>query len=341
MRRFLIFFALTSALVLLPAACLSVYFQPLDGDLTRIGAYAERDFGWNAPHPVINIHKNGKSMTDPDILVLGDSFSEHNIWQSILSDQLHKKILSFRIDQVGCINGWLEYALNQSTAKTVVLETVERNFLDRMLNLDCKDGNFHPFELAATTSALTRPNWPPELRVNQTFQVAINTLKMTANPNLTLNGNVVNATIKPACAKFSNRHADRILYYPVDRDKLRWPPEEQARAISNVMRLQQRFTGQGKKLVFIVVPDKLSVYQDCLLADPDRTARKRVNIIQTLIASGANTPDLLHQFQQQIGVTVDLYNPNNTHLSESGYLSMARQIAPLFDGRPTAIPAAE
>src|SRR5205085_9650327 len=40
------------ALALIPAWALfaiGVYLEPVWGDLTRIGSYAERDFGWNKP----------------------------------------------------------------------------------------------------------------------------------------------------------------------------------------------------------------------------------------------------------------------------------------------------
>ncbi|MGZ3159791.1 MAG: hypothetical protein ACXU7H_11950, partial [Burkholderiaceae bacterium] len=56
---------------------LSLFFEPflpLVGDLTRVGNYAEKDFGWHTPKPILQIEENGPQIADPDVLVLGDSF---------------------------------------------------------------------------------------------------------------------------------------------------------------------------------------------------------------------------------------------------------------------------
>src|SRR3569623_1607928 len=79
LRRYLLYFSATVFSILLLTACLGLIFEPfepLTGDLTRFGIYAEIDFGWHAPQPVIQIAANGRAITNPDILVLGDSFSK-------------------------------------------------------------------------------------------------------------------------------------------------------------------------------------------------------------------------------------------------------------------------
>lgn len=45
-------------LVVLPVAglfALGVYLQPLSGDLTRLGYFSEREFGWNSPQVFFRI----------------------------------------------------------------------------------------------------------------------------------------------------------------------------------------------------------------------------------------------------------------------------------------------
>jgi hypothetical protein len=137
---------------------------------------------------------------------------------------------------------------------------------------------------------------------------------------------VVNAPLKNHCANFSNRRADRILYFVKDENKLKWQSDDMNQAVANALKIQQQFLASGKQFILVVAPDKLSVYQDCLLNDSDLANRKRVGITQLLIAAGVNTPDLLRPFSESSKYITDLYRPNDTHLSESGFVLMAEKL---------------
>src|SRR3569833_1657581 len=107
MRRYLLYFSATVFSILLLTAFLGLIFEPfepLTGDLTRIGYYAEKDFGWNAPQPVFQNAANGKAITFLDILVIGDSYSKDNVWQSVFAANTHQQIQSFETAHVGCIS---------------------------------------------------------------------------------------------------------------------------------------------------------------------------------------------------------------------------------------------
>src|SRR3990172_13371462 len=107
------------------AVPLSIYFEPISGDLTRIGHWSERDFGWNKPQPAVYVHANGTSISNPQVVVLGDSFSHPNIWQSYLAEFLHLEILSFQYQDVGCVDNWLHWLTETSypRMRTVVIQT--------------------------------------------------------------------------------------------------------------------------------------------------------------------------------------------------------------------------
>ncbi len=331
MRRYLLILAGPVLVVFLPLAPLSILFEPLSGDLTRIGAYAERDFGWNAPQPVIHINANGGSISKPEVLVLGDSFSRSNEWQSVLATKASAATLSFHYTQIGCIPNWIEYALSQQSARTVVIEAVERDFIRDFIDLqECRSDRPIPFELSPAESAAERVKWPPKLRLEYAYRTAFHTVEMNFSNNRLTAGSVVNAPLKSNCAKFSNRRADRLLYFGADEAKSRWQQDDIDRAISNVRRIQRLFEDHGKKFIFIVVPDKSSAYRDCLLNDTDVKAGRQVNITQALIAAGVNTPDLLSVFRAKVNEVVDLYRPNDTHLSEAGFILMAEQIERYF-----------
>lgn len=329
MRRYLVIFFTPVLLIVILMAFMSIISGPVSGDLTRIGRWAERDFGWNAPQPVIKTNYNGKSVINPDIVVLGDSFSRRNLWQSVLSAKQNKSTLSFHYLQVNCPSNWIQYSLNESpSAKVVIIETLERAFLDVFRDLHaCRKKPPIPFESLPMETSATRADWPPMFSISYALRTTINTLKMNSNIGIPVRGSqVVNAPIKNNCANFSSRRNDRLLYLADNEDKLRWDRDELNRAISNVAKVQKMFAEHGKKFILIVIPDKLSVYQDCLLNDSHLEERKRVDVTNLLINSGVNTPDLLRPFKENIRKIVDLYLPDDGHLSESGYILLANEL---------------
>ena len=192
--------------------------------------------------------------------------------------------------------------------------------------------------MSSETRGAARPTRPPEFHVLRTFHITVNAVKTAIKPDAVVRGGSINAPIDSSCANFSNRRADRLLYYPDDERKLRWNPDDQARAVAKAIQIQQSFAARGKTLIFVVVPDKLTVYQDCLRNDPEREARKRINVTAALIHAGSNTPDLLQAFRENAAKITDLYYPNNTHLSTSGYLFMAEKLVPFFAEKPDTVP---
>ena len=106
-------------MLLLAAVGLSMYFKPLSGDLTRIGKWAERDFGPTLMQESPVIRPNAAALTHQQILVLGDSFSHPNIWQSYLFESSMLETLSFEFKDVGCIDN-LQYNIGQLYSFTIL-----------------------------------------------------------------------------------------------------------------------------------------------------------------------------------------------------------------------------
>ena len=327
MRRYLIVFASISLVIVGFAAILSYYFGRLDGDLTRIGSYSERDFGWTAKQPVLDVMSNGQNVTQPDVLVLGDSFSAGNIWQSVVSKNTGYRTQSFLYDNVGCLDNWFKFALAHDTARIIVVESVERNFLRRFRkNENCLNFTPLPFELLPKQTVETRASEPPELYIWHSFETAFNTLKMHWAGQKRLATKVINVPVVSSCANLSNRRADRLLYYPEDQSKLDWVPQDISTAVSNALAMQRMARDHGKTLIFVLVPDKLSVYGQCILPGIEPNLARMPNTAELLRVAGADIPDLLEFFRAEMRRTTDLYFPNNTHLSWAGYSLMARQI---------------
>lgn len=274
------------------------------------------------------------------MLVLGDSFSEGNVWQSVVSARSGHTTLTYTYDPIACPSSWLDYALAQPGAKTVIVEIVERLFVGRYAKMErCRADPPLAHEVRRYETQAMRATWPPALHLSYTFQTALNTWKMRHTPGQFRSGKVINTPLKPGCAAFSSLRADRLLYYTRDNLKLAWTAQDLADAVANIKKVQDEFAAHGKTFIFVLVPDKSSTYRDCLADDKDSEARKRVNTTQALLAAGVTTPDLMHAFQENANRITDLYLPDNTHLSPAGYILMAGQIEPLLPPVRTAYAA--
>lgn len=306
---------------------LALHLDPVVGDLTRIGRWSENDFGWNAPQPVIDIAENGRAITRPDIVVLGDSFSVSNYWQSALSLKTGKKILTYWYDDVGCIENWIAWAREHPVADLVIVQVVERNFVDWFRNVaPCRAGAPLPAEVPSGRTASHRPTWPPTLDIKYLFLTALNSIHMTLRPHAAItHGDVVNIPIRPGCASFSHRRSTRLLHYIHDLRGMRWTDEDIGEAVGNVRRFKETVTRAGKKFLFVVIPNKLSVYQKCL---DDRSHIRFPDLTRRLREAGIETPDLQNVFAGNVDRIVDLYYPDNTHWSTRGYQLAAETIAP-------------
>jgi hypothetical protein len=319
MRKYICQFFIAFLYIFIPTSIYSWWVEPLHGDLTRMGRWSEHDFGPNADQPVIQVEASGKFISNPDILVLGDSFSASNLWQSVLSREQKKTIKTSNYNG-NCIPNWINYSITQSTSSIVIIQSVERNIIS-IFNLiaPCSEADTAFMEVASSSSNSHRPGWPLALDFSYLSATAINTLKLNfSNEGFTKSKLTVNEPLINDCALFSNRRNDRLLYYLPDDNKLRWTEKEIEDSISNILKIQKTVEESGKKFIFIVAPDKSTTYRKCSRAiDTDSVAP---NINQLLIEAGVNAPDMSGQFRSKIGDVIDLYDPNNTHWSASGYV---------------------
>lgn len=309
------------------AVPLTLFFEPVSGDLTRIGHWSERDFGWQQPQPAVAVHANGALITNPHVVVLGDSFSHPNIWQSYLAESRHLEILTFQYQDVACVDNWLHWVVEQHypNMRTVVIETVERGFVPLFRNLNtCPRRTPKYFELAEKNVKPMRPQKGLTLDAGYLIPTATNTLRATWSDGPIASGEVINALLSTD-KLFSNRKADRLLYFAEDELKMSWSEKDQAVAVGNLKRIQDDLAKKGLRLVVIVVPDKSSAYRPYLANEASKSGYP--DIFEQLKVAGVNNVNLLSFFQQSVGETVDLYLPNDTHLSTQGYKIMASKVA--------------
>lgn len=324
---YLVWFTLPVLTFFVIAVPLSIFFEPISGDLTRIGHWSERDFGWQQPQPAVAVRANGVTITNPHVLVLGDSYSHPNIWQSYLAEARHLEILSFQYQDVGCVDNWLHWVAEQRypNMSTVVIQIVERGFVTQFRNLNtCTRRIPKSFETVEENMMPSRPQKGLMLDAGYLVPTALNMLNMAWRDGRMVSGEAINVQLSTD-KLFSNRKANRLLYYAEDELKMSWSVKDIASAVGNLKHIQGDLEKKGLRLVVIVVPDKSSAYRQYLANETNKSGYP--NVFEQLRAAGVNNVNLLSVFQQAVGETVDLYLPNDTHLSTQGYKFMASKVA--------------
>jgi hypothetical protein len=325
MRKYLLHFFLVVLPILFACLVFACWSEPLYGDLTRIGKWSEHDFGPNALHPTIHIKADGLPLINADVVVLGDSFSVRNLWQSALSDSTGYAIQSFQY-QKNCTANWLDAVIARPSNKIVVLEVVEREFISKFGHLaSCVRKEPIPAEVLEVTTASRRPTWPLTFSLSYLISTAVNTAQLNHSPQKQFDkDDVINAPLRAGCANFSSRRNDRLLYFSDDNLKQQWGEQKIHDAVANVLDIQKKVEASGKKFIFVMVPDKSTVYRDCLTSGD--AAKEMPDINKSLISSGVHTPDLQTPLRNNVKVIVDLYDPDNTHWSEAGYIFASNEI---------------
>lgn len=304
---------------------LGYYFLPLasyQGDLTRISLMPESEFGWRQPQPALDIAlMEQASMTEADVLVIGDSFSDGRVWQTELTRSGYKvRTESWDSMRAICADfmPWLK--AQGFRGSYVVLQMIERNVVSGLHNsIACQSMNTH-----TNVSANSR-RYPPVTSFDPDrndrsgrYSIGIRTWlslneyrrisRATDFAGATLPSGVKIARVANGCKLFSHRSCNDILLLGKDS-----ADDIGADALELISRLEQRMTGITP--VWAFVPNKSTAY---LYPDKrfwDEAGRRFV------------VPDLLRVTQQALERnTVDLYPANNTHFSTTGYLLMGGEI---------------
>jgi hypothetical protein len=297
------------------------YFEPLDGDLTRVGHLPEKDFGWNQSQPLIAQDQlKSDALTDSDVFVIGDSFSEQLLWQTRLLPK-HLKHSFIHWDQFKpCEN--IGDALRQAGFKGryVVLESLERYFQQRM-NAICKNNggikvkvHSKPSPLMTRTHSLMTSIKSPT-GGEWTLKALINKIKFTylERPGDFIVFNNARLVAMDGCGLFSHQLCNYGLFFNGDFDKPAFD------SINNVLAINNNLLKAGIQPVWLVVPDKSTVYLNKRVSTPIWDALARYPAL--------SAPNLADLFIQQSKLVKDFYKPNDTHLSVNGYLYLGDLVA--------------
>ncbi|UQN13625.1 alginate O-acetyltransferase AlgX-related protein [Methylococcus capsulatus] len=335
-KRYLLRFFGATAAGLLVIFGAGFYAEPLSGDLTRVGGWTEREFGWTEPLPEMPIDGNFPDMKAAGILVLGDSFSLANIWQTMVGRERGLNVASHNYEQFVCIEQWLEMLESNGVlaGRTVIVESLERFFPSRFGNIGtCRKSKSRDKSVVKPFEAFTHGEIPTSRRTGGEIPTdVVYLLKVLKNAVLeallgsdaTIHGVAVNAPLTSRDL-FSNRRSDRILYYYEDDAEGSWSDEQIGKAVYSISAIQRRIEAAEGRFIFVLVPNKSSVYARFIVGRPD--ADRYTTVIRRLGDAGVATVDMLAPFRGHAEKEVDFYLPDDTHVSTKGYRVLGEVIS--------------
>ena len=318
------FFSIFVILAVLSYGAVIFYYLPLasfEGELTRTGMLPEKLFGWTQPQPVIDAKwMRQASMHDADVLVIGDSFSAGQIWQTVLTQRGLKVRTEYGIGMRSVCSDFVPWLRAQGfTGKFLIIESVERNLMQNLSeSVACQHLQYHPDDNNYVPSPPIVSFDVNQNRYNGKASISIRTLlnslkynRLSQDQNFKdwmLPNDVRMARVENGCALFSHTRCNDALFFDADKAE-----DVDERALKLIETLNLRLNGITP--IWVVVPNKSTAY-----LYPDKRfwseAEQRIH-----------APNLLRMTQRAIGnKTVDLYPANNTHFSTTGYLLMGEEI---------------
>ena len=306
------------------------YFEKLYGNLTRMGRFSERDFGWQLQRPEIpdELLKD-YPIAEADILIIGDSFSESRVWQSKLIAN------GLKVSTTGWGNFGTWQPLKTAEAmphdlgivirkagfkgRYIIIESVEELFQKRMKSLAKESHPIIKHSYAIDKSFYSYPVTHREtISLNKLngadwgVKALYNKIKLSLHlPEKYLKSGAVQVSIFDGCQVFSHRLCNYALFVDEDFKK------ETFNSIDNILTINKSLQQVGIQSIWVVVPDKSTVYlgYGALNQYPYQNIWHTFAQYPELVA-----PDLGAIFIQQSHIIKDFYMPNDTHLSTDGFL---------------------
>ncbi len=318
-------FSIIVFVMLLVYGVIGFYFLPLatfQGELTRMGLLPESRFGWTKPQPQLDIRRMQQaSMREADVLVIGDSFSDSRVWQTVLTRHGLKVRTESWDSMRGICGDFMPWLRAQGFGgKYLVLESIERNLEnDLAKSVACEHMQYHANKMT------DEPRAPPPVsfdvnagsytgKLSTGIKIKLNTMEyehLSRSPDFSswqLPNDVRLARVPRGCELFSHASCSDSLFLAYDKAE-----DISDSALENIGKVGSRLNGVAT--VWMFVPNKSTAY---LYPDKqfwDKAERR------------FRAPNLLRVARQAIEAgTVDLYPANNTHFSTSGYLLMGEEV---------------
>jgi hypothetical protein len=314
-------------------------FEPLWGDLTRIGWRTENDFGWTLPkqHFEPLAAEIGSLDRHYDIVAIGDSFTAESHWRPgttwphFLAHDTGLNIGIFDSNDVDVDQLLASSGFRSAPPPVLIYEIVERSFIPSYPSSAgeaCPADQVSPQPVLSPGPATAPPeaDMRPRERVWSELPVSYGLAYIVQNLRRAVIGHETTNSVEIGLTRggmFSSRHDRSLLVYGEDFNKMSWAEPRWHDAACSLLRLQQRVQANGKTLFLaMVVPDKLTSYAPYL----DDASFRHLSRLAVL-----NDYPALHlvRFDRQDfdpADHVDLYLPDDTHWSTIGHALAAKLI---------------
>lgn len=310
----------------------SLYFGPPVGGISRRGAWPERDYVQQEEPQGVPVLANDASIRNPDVVLIGDSFSMGNVWQSVVSVQTGLRFKTYNyLNNNNCFLPWIERIASglegtaQNGSRLVLIESIEHQFMQRIQTPErCAAGSlFQVRPVAAGVWNWQRSSVHTQIDIARQFQTLMHIGQVYVQPDQVAGEWVRSAPLKRADL-FSNKTSNRLLYADVDEYRLQWTQADIDAAAQVLLGVQTRLEQAGFSFAMLIVPDKLHAYENELLT-PLR-AHVATDLARSLRQAGVHAPDVLTHLKASIYQSKDLYMPNDDHLGPSGQRALAQAL---------------
>lgn len=330
----------TASLGLVAAAwILAWWLQPLYGDLTRIGGYAERDYGWNAPmeefHPLLATW--GVWEEPVDVLVLGDSFANlrpYQQWQNWLAARTGWRIHTLDMHLVDINELAASPLYRKHPPRVVIWNNIERDLKDEYAsgNDPCTP---NPVSLRLVPLAQHRGEKLARIVMRATDLTAVNPgfARIWLWKNLLHHVRLYRSDT--LCLRmsrsdlFSSRASNGLLVFRKDLRKITWRDSDLDRIRCGYADIASRFEAYGTtRFVTAIAPDKSSAYRTWLALPANLPASRLPDLLNRFPVPDARL-DLVMARAIATG-TRDVYMPDDTHWGSAGQKLAADAILDLL-----------
>lgn len=328
-KAYSITFVLVIICIFAPALIIGLNLEPLEGDLTRIGYYPEKEYGWNkTSHQVINksIHE-GKLDNTYDVIILGDSFTHvSSSWADIFSHISGLKVARFHTDKYDVYSFVNLLKSQNKLPKLFIYESVERYLKFRLEKYDTC-----PAQNVSNTSTSVMKYTKNTARFSSSYNRDTSTgfydlayiLKFTFANFVKEHGRVNKFELTDS-SRFSNNKPNEILLYSEDLNTIKWAAKDLEKIRCNALHIQNLVQeSESSSFVLLVAPDKTTVYSDFL-------KHKLIGESKLELLTKNNQLNFLRvddYLKQKVAEgEKDIYYPNNTHWSYQGHELVAKKM---------------
>ena len=316
------------------AVCL--YLQPISGDLTRVGSFPEKHFGWNEPQVRFTRYLSDAGGYDRyyDVVVSGDSFSAMRMWQDHLAAATGLSVVTLLKYETPLDRVLESRAFKEAPPRLFIVENVERTFTElveemppcgrqissaRSTRVSSRPAIAIPGaseDIEALTVYIDRDTFWGELKPQHLFRYIRYELGRKLASHRQRNALRIELSRD---APFTSAVRDAMLVYKDDVNKAAsWRDMGVEEMACRIERLRERIEANGvTRFVLMVVPDKLTAYSD-FVRDPALQRLSRLPELASYAEPFMPRVDIALVSAINRGVK-DVYLPNDSHWGSAGY----------------------